>query len=153
MPKLNNKGYLTIEIILASVLAMSIAFFLIEITAKLINKTDDYNRETLFLTDKALIIKNIKNSIEKDIEISGEITNVSNDCILTFNDSSKKQIKINTNGTIKYGDYTKKINEDIKGEVSIKQCSRQEDYIVIQININDIFTDENRDINIVVYNG
>ena len=39
--KLNRKGYLTVEIILAYTIAFAIAFFLIEITVKLVSKTDD----------------------------------------------------------------------------------------------------------------
>ena len=45
--KLNRKGYLTVEIILASTIAFAIAFFLIEITVKLVSKTDDIYRDTI----------------------------------------------------------------------------------------------------------
>lgn len=151
MIRLNNKGYLTIEIILASVMAMTIAFFLIELTSNVVNKTDDYNRQTLFLTDKALIIKNIKSELEKDISNNGVVTNVSN-CELTFSDNTTKQIGI-TDRQITYGSYSKKINDAIKGDITINKCEISSDYIVIQINVNDIFKGNSDDINIVVYNG
>ena len=49
--KLNRKGYLTVEIILASTLAFAIAFFLIEITVKLVSKTDDIYRDIIITND------------------------------------------------------------------------------------------------------
>lgn len=73
----NKKGYLTIEIILASVIAFAIAFFLIEITMKLVNTTDDYYLDTVLVTDKSLIIKNIKEKIQDDINLHGLISYVS----------------------------------------------------------------------------
>ena len=39
MVKLNKKGYLAVEVILASVVAVSIAVFLIDLTVKMVNKT------------------------------------------------------------------------------------------------------------------
>ena len=61
--KLNRKGYLTVEIILASTIAFAIAFFLIEITVKLVSKTDDVYHETVIAYDDAIIINNIINTI------------------------------------------------------------------------------------------
>ena len=60
MKKLNRRGYLTIEIVLAATLAFTIAFFLIDLTIKFANKTDDIQLDTLYITDNALIIENIK---------------------------------------------------------------------------------------------
>lgn len=62
--KLNRKGYLTVEIILASTIAFAIAFFLIEITVKLVSKTDDVYHETVIAYDDAIIINNIKEKIK-----------------------------------------------------------------------------------------
>ena len=53
--KLNRKGYLTVEIILASAVAFAIAFFLMEITVKLVSKTDDVYHETVITYDLSLI--------------------------------------------------------------------------------------------------
>ena len=57
MKKLNRKGYLTIEIILASVMAVVIAFFLIDLTMKLADTTDNAYADTVLVTDKALLPK------------------------------------------------------------------------------------------------
>lgn len=61
--KLNRKGYLTVEIILASAVAFAIAFFLMEITVKLVSKTDDVYHETVITYDDAIMINNIKDKI------------------------------------------------------------------------------------------
>ena len=53
--KLNNKGYMLVEIILASALAFGLAFFIIDLTIKLKNKNDDLMVETLISTDRAII--------------------------------------------------------------------------------------------------
>ena len=55
---------MTVEIIIASVIAFSIAFFLMEITMKLVDVTDNEYADTNFMTDKALIITNVKKYVE-----------------------------------------------------------------------------------------
>ena len=64
MKKLNKKGYLTIEIILGATIAFVIAFFLIEITTKMVSDTEDTYRDTVVTTDGALITSGIKDAIE-----------------------------------------------------------------------------------------
>lgn len=56
---LNNKGYLLVEIILASVLAMVIAYFMTDLTIKLKNKNDDLLVRALVYTDQAIIYNTI----------------------------------------------------------------------------------------------
>ena len=51
----NNKGYMLVEIILASAIAFGIAYFIIDLTIKLKNKNDDLMVETLMNTDKTII--------------------------------------------------------------------------------------------------
>ena len=60
---MNNKGYMLVEIILASALAMIVAYFVIELTIKLKNKNDDLLVKTLVATDQAIIY----NTIMKDL--------------------------------------------------------------------------------------
>ena len=61
--KLNNKGYLLVEIIVASVLAMTIAYFLIDLTLNLKEKNDDVFVDTILITDKVLITDQIMRDI------------------------------------------------------------------------------------------
>ena len=53
--KLNKKGYMLVEIILASALAFGLAFFIIDLVIRLKNKNDDLLVETLITTDKTII--------------------------------------------------------------------------------------------------
>lgn len=171
MFKLNKKGYLAVEVILASVVAVSIAVFLIDLTVKMVNKTNDNYTNTLFLTDKALITNNLRKEIKQDI-IQHSKSNINNigeiekatliddyTCELKFKNSNvTSNININsTKDTITYSSgYSKTINKDIKySDIKIKTCtlSEEKNYLIIKINFEDIFTDNNRDIEIVLYNS
>ena len=59
---------MTVEIIIASVIAFSIAFFLMEITMKLVDVTDNEYADTNFMTDKALIITNVKKYVKEYLD-------------------------------------------------------------------------------------
>ena len=61
--KLNNKGYLMVEIIVASVIAMGLAYFILEIVIDLKNRNEDYYVNTLLETDKALMTREVMNDI------------------------------------------------------------------------------------------
>ena len=63
MKKLNNKGYMLVEIILASVIAFGVAYFILDLVIKLKNKNDDLFVDTLARTDQAIIT----NTIMRDI--------------------------------------------------------------------------------------
>lgn len=67
MHKLNNKGYMLIEIILAVSLAMGIGYFLIELTLKVKNSNDDLLVESLVKTDQGIIYNMIMKDVYKDI--------------------------------------------------------------------------------------
>lgn len=161
MVKLNKKGYLAVEVILASVVAVSIAVFLIDITVKMVNKTNDNYMNTLFLTDKALITNNLRKEIKQDIHNSGPITsttltNNKTSCELKFTNTTASNKNININGdTITYSSvYSKTINKDINySSIYIDKCEVENNYLIIKINFEDIFTDNNRDIEIVLYNS
>lgn len=141
--KLNRKGYLTVEIILASVMTFVIAFFLIEITMKLVGKTDDAYNDTIFYTDKALVTKNLKEEIEKDIEEDGT-TNESTLC---------SEISISdTNKTISYGSYSKKIDDKLT--IGNPTCTSSGNYIFIKIPLSNVFAQDGKyDVNIIIDNS
>lgn len=164
MLKLNRKGYITIEVILSSVLAFAVAFFLIDITVKLVNKTDDAYLDTVLMTDKALIIKNIKECIENDIKANGRIEDFylyEKELEIFFNDggSSKLKIEVNDNKTnIIYesrdnplNKYEKELNSNLK-DLSIIY-GKEDYYAYITIKAINIFSDKNNNINIPIYNG
>jgi len=63
MRRLNNKGYMLVEIILAFVLAMTIMYFITELTIKVKNRNDDLLVRTLTATDQTIIYNIIMNEI------------------------------------------------------------------------------------------
>ena len=59
MKRLNNKGYMLIEIILASVIAFLVIYFIIDLTVKMKNKNDDMFVKTLVTTDQTIVTKKL----------------------------------------------------------------------------------------------
>ena len=167
MKKLNRKGYMTVEIIIASVIAFSIAFFLIEITMKLVDVTDNEYADTNFMTDKALIMNNIRKNLKKDIAKYEKIDSIKcsgNYCEIYFDRSggpteARRIVIDNENSIIKYTDnmvngtviYSKTLDSGIK--VNSLTGGNKGNYIYFQIKCTNIFSDEDYNINIVIYNG
>ncbi len=59
--KLNNRGYMLVEIILASAIAFTVVYFIMNLTIKLKNKNDDMLIETMMATDKAIVNNKLMN--------------------------------------------------------------------------------------------
>lgn len=169
MKKLNRRGYMTIEIIIASVIAFLIAFFLMEITIKLVDINDNEYISTNFMTDKALIMKNIKENIQNDIDEYEKVYKIecnNNICSIIFERSggpteARRLIIDNQNDTIMIK-YTE--NSDNGKLLYLKELSSGlsnislsgnivGNYVYFQIKGDNIFSNEIYDINIVVYNG
>ena len=169
--KLNRKGYLTVEVILASVAAVAIAFFLMEITIRLVNITDDTLVDTELLTDKALIMENLKSVLEKDIKAKGTIKYTdtygwnpysSQNCLnikICFEpmpcSNNYAQIKIN-DGILKYQDksgtikYEKKLSKNIDNwHISRTNANN---YYVFKITGDNKFSKNNFEADIIIYN-
>lgn len=162
--KLNRKGYLTVEIILASAVAFAIAFFLMEITVKLVSKTDDVYHETVITYDDAIMINNIKDKIidyiietdglalvncgSKGCNILGKrIGGVTEERWLYY-DSTSKEIRFSEGaeeGKDKVTLYAKKVDDSISEvEISsnINGNVKPNDRIVFfNIKLKNIFTD------------
>lgn len=71
MKRLNNKGYMLVEIILAFAIAMVVMYFITDLTIKLKNKNDDLLVKTLVATDQAIIY----NTIMRDLYSTGDAIN------------------------------------------------------------------------------
>ena len=142
--KLNNKGYLIVEVILAGVLTFTMAYFLINLTLKIRNRYDDVNVETVMLNDKTVITNEIMDDV-----IGNNVNNVeyiTNGIRINFDDGSSKDLTIVDN-TITYGTYTKKFSENaIVGEASIR---RNGNYFLVEIPITTKYSDKDYGINIV----
>lgn len=162
--KLNRKGYLTVEIILASTIAFAIAFFLIEITVKLVSKTDDVYHETVIAYDDAIIINNIKEKIKdyiietdgldlvncesKGCNIWGERVGGATEERYLYYDSESKEIRFSEGaeeGKDRVTLYAKKVDDSISEvEISsnINRNVKPSDRIVFfNIKLKNIFTD------------
>ena len=74
----NNKGYMLIEVILASVMAIGVAAFLAGITIKLKNKNDDLLIKSLVSTDQGIIYNTIMEDVyDNDLSVSQVCTKLS----------------------------------------------------------------------------
>ena len=111
--KKNSKGYMLIEIILASVIAFGVAVFLISLTLKLKNKNDDTFVNTLTVTDTAIVTNKLMDYAIRDkgnfacnelvvddedhktLRYKGDVVNVFNDYV----DASKIHCST-TDGTV-----------------------------------------------------
>lgn len=91
--RLNNHGYMLVEIILATAIAFGIAYFILSMTIKLKNKNDDLLVETLTSTDQAIIANAMMGSLKgedcdyvkdnfeiegKKIKLNGKVIDVVN---------------------------------------------------------------------------
>ena len=128
--KLNRRGYLTVEIILSSVIAFSIAFFLIALVMRLSSKNDDAYLDLNLTTDKGLIIKNIDERANKNVSngtILGikNVTNNGDKYIFTYSDDSTKTLEITKEEeyyVVRFDDYAKKLNSNLT-DVSVMGTS------------------------------
>ena len=168
--KLNNKGYMLVEIIIASVLAFSVAYYLLNLTYDFKDKNEDVYFSTATLSDKINITKNIMNDLEgKEVVI---INNGNN--YVTFQVGTTdniKQIYIdNASKTITYGKlqgigneigkfdvsdnsyYQKQLDSFLEfGTIKIEPSSNN--YISIQIPISNIYSDNTYDIKLLIKGG
>lgn len=89
--KLNKKGYMLVEIILASALAFGLAYFILELTLKVKEKDDDLFVETLVATDKTIISNKLMTYIENGdfscdkLQINGQTIKYGDELIVIVN--------------------------------------------------------------------
>ena len=173
MNKLNNKGYITVEVLIASIVAAIIAVFLIEITVKLAGRTDDAYVDTVLNTDKSLTIKNIKKFIEEDIRKCDGI----NETIIGIDEPGKREWKFyfNNNSECEYAtlfvEVVKKEKKDVmqisyfdnqhneiyKKEIDnivsfVSKVNSTNKYVLINITGDNIFSDKDLNISIPIQN-
>ena len=113
MKKMNNKGYMLVEIILAFVIAMGIIYFMFELIIKLKNKNDDLLVKTLVATDQAIIY----NTIMRDL--------------YGGNSFSCDKIQIENNKFKYNGKFVSEVSE--YAEISYNNCLINDDEINILI--------------------
>ena len=137
MHNINNKGYLLVEIILASALAIGMAYFMIQLTMKAKNRNDNLLVKSLTSTDQGIIYNYFMKKIYSYEKIDHNKITI---------DGTKKVLKydgdvvINLNKYASFGD--KKIinNQSIEGNTY--------DIIVIPITVKNL---EDENFNIFIY--
>ena len=135
--KLNRKGYLTIEIILGATIAFAIAFFLMEITIKMVNVTEDNYKDIVVITDNALVISSIKELLDNKKIIN--ITCSSNTCTITYNDID------NTTHTTHLGiDNRSVIYKESTNYLYVKELDKSLSNITLTSTIRGDITGENK---------
>lgn len=92
MRKINNKGYMLVELILAAALAFGMAYFLISLTMKLKDKNDDMMVTTLTKTDQAIIA----NILMKELYGTGDGTEFKCENISINGNTFSYNSKVNT---------------------------------------------------------
>lgn len=115
--KLNNKGYMLIEIILAFAIAFALLYFIMDLVIKLKNKNDDLLVKTLIYSDQAIIT----NELMELAMINGKEFDCS-----SLNISDK---------TVTYGGNVLNI-VDKYATLGTKECSNASNKISIKIPMN-----------------
>ena len=141
--KLNNKGYMLIEIIFASVISFSVAYYLLNLTYKFKDLNEDVYMSTAFSNDKILIEKNIMNDLANIniVNISVISTGSTKTVELILEDNSKRKIEINKSSrTINYSKwngteyttyYKKTLNSSLDiGNVTITDTNKNVKIII-----------------------
>lgn len=132
MKKINNKGYMLVEVILAFSITFILIYFIMDLVIKSKNKNDDLMVETLVRTDQAIITNKLMNYAMDETD--------SFDC-----NSLKNGI---TDSLVKYGSDTIDIvSKYAKIDVSNVSCSNAAGKVSIKIPMNvEQMKDENFDV-------
>lgn len=168
MKRLNNKGYMLVEIIVASVIAFSVAYYLINLTYKFKNKNEDVYYSTVMLSDKVNITKNIMNDLKKyNINSVSKTTN-GNTKVITFNASisrngseeSVTKVLSLEKSKVEYGKFENNnfvhdksyYKKDIsKGsEITGVDVNEEDGYYFIVIKVSSLYTNDNEDIKLLI---
>lgn len=169
MKKINNKGYMLIEIIIAAGITFTIAFSLINLIIKFKNRNEDIYSQTSILNDKITITKNIMDDLN-DYTIVGLENNSNGNKYIIDLTAAKEETRVDKrieikNKQIEYGDYNKNTNKFITnnksyykktisnfidiGTPNIKDNNESNNKIMtLTIPINSIYTNDKNSINI-----
>ncbi len=164
--RLNKKGYLLVEVIISSVLALILAYFLIDITVDLKNRNSDNYIDTVLATDKALITKEVMNDIN-NYELVGVAKIGDYQVNLTFYDEEadaqfSKSLTIDANSRIvSYGNFSKQLAEELNvNELTVTcetgntNCANSNGILYINLSANTNYSKVDYGINLLIpYNG
>lgn len=137
-----------IEVIIASTLAMTVAYYLLNITYKFKNATEDLNQSYFYNQAKILITKNIMSDLEQGVVTGFTESNSNNsktiifDFLITENNIQKHEkrcLTITNNqeeSTIEYGQLNAQDSSFNEQDVSYYKKKIPKSLIINNININ-----------------
>lgn len=139
MNEANNKGYMLIEIILATVIAFAVAFFIAGLILKLKNKNDDIFVENQVITDKSIIANKIMEILTREHDnFNCNALEKNNQTIIYNGDVIDKVVDYAIVGDIKCEKTTSQINIEIPLEVRQMQEEDYNVYINYKLSIGDM---------------
>lgn len=140
MKRLNNKGYMIVEIIVSATIAMTIAYFMMDLIVKLKEKYDYVQNDTILMTDKTVITN----------EILGDLYKREIKCAKKDNNSIIYELK---DGATWLGLSYDSSNKLIKYQKSDNSIIEETDEIIYQKKLNDNLQIKNTDIEIYDIEG
>lgn len=150
--KKNNKGYMLVELILSSVLAMTIAFYLINLTYDLKNKDEDLYQSIQYETVKTAITKNIMNDLENLTVTEIQSSTKEENTVKTYNHlltvkkgeveelrniQIKTQTKEQLETTIYYGKWDETTQTFVKNDLSYYEKKIDPTLVIKEIKYNE----------------
>lgn len=156
---LNNKGFMLVEVIVASVIALIVAYFLIEITIKMVSKNNDFYIKTVLEADRNVITKEIMDDFMSEDSTVTEVKcnkDLNGQCIsatISFSDKPDKTLRIYEDQDqgatfFEYGDYRKKIDKTLNiGDLNIYA---EENTLYFNLPAYISYSDENYGLNIAI---
>ena len=112
MKRLNNKGYMIVEIIVASVIAMTIAYFLMDLVVKLKEKYDYVQNDTILMADKTVITNEILGDLYNSDIVCAKTANSVNG--VKFRDEDDNELRVRYSETKNMIIYEKRLKGDSK---------------------------------------
>ena len=159
---MNNKGYMIVEIIVASVLAMTISYFLFDLVIKLKEKYDYVQTDTILTADKTVITNEILGDLyNRDIKCATYTSDVME---YTLNETNKKlQLSYNggmiiykesTDGGVSYTvKYQKKLNNKLHNptlDITNSGCDVSSNIASFIVKAETLTSKKNYNINIII---
>ena len=119
MKKLNNKGYVLVEIIMAFTITFVLLYFMMDLVIKMKNKNDDLLVETLVRTDSTIITNGLMDyAIEKKNNFDCSLIKLEGQK-LTYNNNVLDIVSENANVSLDASDGYSCNNDDNLGKISI----------------------------------
>lgn len=118
---MNNKGYMLVEVVVASCIAFVMVYFLMDITINMVNKNNDYYEESVLVSDKNIITKTIMDDLRDNAKKLTSVSSTGSSVTFTFDDGTKVLSYDESKNQITYDGYEKVLAQELNvGEFCVK---------------------------------